>query len=141
MFANNGATGNDNVLVQDAAGDLIAIGFSGGVAAGGLAFTNSFARGLLADGIFAVDQDNSFANQRNANIVSTVDGVTRETFDAVGVNPMTGQVDIHSWVSGYGDIAHTGVSLGTIHTNFSLSAGWQVVDAGVLNHTSILPLA
>ena len=140
VFANNGATGNDNVMVQDAAGNLIAIGFSGSVTTG-LTFTNSFARGPLTDGIFAVDQDNSFATQRNANIVSTVDGVTRETFDAVGVDPTSGRVDIHSWVSGYGDITHTGVSLGTVATNFSLSAGWQVVDAGVLNHTSFLPLA
>ena len=29
VFANNGAVGNDNVLVQDAAGNLIAIGFTG----------------------------------------------------------------------------------------------------------------
>ena len=67
--------------------------------------------------------------------------MTRETFDAVGVNAATGRVDIHSWVSGYGDAAHEGVSLGTINTNFSLSAGWQVVDAGIVAHTEILPLA
>jgi len=66
--------------------------------------------------------------------------VTRETFDAVGVNVATGRVDIHSWASGYGDLSHEGVSLGTINTNFNLSAGWQVVDAGLLDH-SILPLA
>jgi hypothetical protein len=140
VFANVGTGSNDNVLVQDAAGNLIAIGFSGSVTTG-LTFTNSFARGPLTDGIFAVDQDNDFAHQRNANIASTVDGVARETFDAVGVNPLTGQVDIHSWVSGYGDLSHEGVSLGTIHTNFSLSAGWQVADAGIVDHVSILPLA
>ena len=141
VFANNGAVGNDNVLVQDAAGNLIAIGFTGGVGGGGLTYSNSFARGPLGDSIFAVDQDNDFAHQRNANVVSVVDAVTRETFDAVGVNPTTGQVDIHSWASGYGDLSHEGVSLGTIHTNFSLSAGWQVVDAGIVDHVSILPLA
>src|SRR5436190_1706118 len=84
VFANNGASGNDNVLVQDAAGNLIAIGFTGGTnAGGGLIYSNSFSRGPLSDSIFAVDQDNNFGD-RNANVVSVVDGVTRETFDAVG---------------------------------------------------------
>jgi hypothetical protein len=141
VFANVGATGNDSVLVQDAAGNLISIGFTGGVGTGGLTYTNSFARGPLTDSIVAVDQDNDFAHQRDANIVSTVDGVSRETFDAVGINAATGQLDIHSWVSGYGDISHEGNSLGTIHTNFNLSAGWQVVDAGIVDHVDFLPLA
>ena len=72
-----------------------------------------------------------------------MDGVTRETFDAVGVNTTNnpGRIDIHSWVSGYGDLSHEGVSLGTINTNFFLPAGWQVVDAGIVDHLSILPLA
>ena len=141
VFANNGASGDDNVLVQDAAGNLIAIGFTGGTnAGGGLTYSNSFSRGPLADSIFAVDQDNNFGD-RNANVVSVVDGVTRETFDAVGVNVATGRVDIHSWASGYGDLSHEGVSLGVVNTNFSLSAGWQVVDAGLVDHLSLLPLA
>jgi hypothetical protein len=140
VFANNGATGNDNVLVQDAAGNLIAIGFTGSTASGGLTYSNSFSRGPLGDSIFAVDQDNNFGS-RDANVVSIVDGVTRETFDAVGVNLATGRIDIHSWASGYGDLSHEGVSLGTINTNFSLSAGWQVVDAGLVDHVSLLPLA
>jgi hypothetical protein len=141
VFANNGASGNDNVLVQDAAGNLIAIGFTGGTnAGGGLTYSNSFSRGPLSDSIFAVDQDNNFGD-RNANVVSVVDGVTRETFDAVGVNVATGRVDIHSWASGYGDLSHEGVSLGVVNTNFSLSAGWQVVDAGLVDHLSLLPLA
>ena len=140
VFANVGATGNDNVLVQYADGTVSALGFSGSVTTG-LSFTNSFSRGPIGDQLFAVDQDNDFAHQRDANIVSVVDGVTRETFDAVGVNGSTGQVDIHSWASGYGDLSHEGVSLGTIHTNFTLAAGWQVVDAGIVDHVSILPLA
>jgi len=140
VFANVGTGSNDNVLVQDAAGNLIAIGFSGSVTTG-LTYTNSFARGPLTDSFVAVDQDNDFAHQRDANISSTVDGVARETFDAVGINAATGQLDIHSWVSGYGDISHEGNSLGVIHTNFSLSAGWQVVDAGIVDHVDFLPLA
>jgi len=139
VFANVGAAGNDTVLVQYADGTISTLGFSGSLATG-LTFTNSFSRGPLSDTLFALDQDNDFAHQRNANVVSVVDGVTRETFDAVGVSA-TGQVDIQSWVSGYGDLSHEGASLGTIHTNFSLSAGWQVVDAGIVDHVSILPLA
>ena len=141
VFANNGAQGNDNVLVQYPDGTISAIGFTGGTASGGLTYSNSFARGPIPDQLFAVDQDNDFAHQRNANVVSIVDGVTRETFDAVGVNAATGRLDIHSWVSGYGDLSHEGNSLGTINTNFTLSAGWQVVDAGIVDHVSILPLA
>src|SRR5437764_10260421 len=131
VFANNGATGNDNVLVQDAAGNLIAIGCTRGTTSGGLTYSNSFSRGPLADSIFAVDQDNNVGS-RDANISSTVDGVFRETFDVVGVNAAAGnRVDILSWASGYGDLSHEGVFLGTVATNFSLSAGWQVVDAGI----------
>jgi hypothetical protein len=140
VFANVGASGNDSVITQLPDGTIDVLGFSGSVTTG-LSFTNSFTRGPIQDQLFAVDQDNDFAHQRDANIVSTVDGVTRETFDAVGVNAATGRVDIHSWVSGYGDAAHEGVSLGTINTNFSLSAGWQVVDAGIVADTEILPLA
>jgi hypothetical protein len=140
VFANNGAVGNDNVLVQDAAGNLIAIGFTGSVTTG-LTYSNSFSRGPLGDNFFAVDQDQDFNHQRDSNVFSTVDGVYRETFDAVGVNATTGRVDIHSWASGYGDAAHEGVSLGFVNTNFSLSAGWQVVDAGIVDHVSVLPLA
>src|SRR5438477_9420723 len=139
VFANVGATGNDSVLVQYPDGTISALGFSGSLATG-LTFTSSFSRGPLGDGIFAVDQDNDFNHTRDANVVSVVDGVTRETFDAVGVNA-TGRVDIHSWASGYGDLSHEGVSLGVVNTNFSLSAGWQVVDAGIVDHVSILPLA
>jgi len=139
VFANNGTAGNDSVLVQYADGTISALGFSGSLATG-LTFTNSFSRGPLSDTLFALDQDNDFAHQRDANVVSVVDGVTRETFDAVGVSA-TGQVDIQSWVSGYGDLSHEGASLGTIHTNFTLSAGWQVVDAGIVDHVSVLPLA
>jgi len=139
VFANVGATGNDSVLVQYADGTISALGFSGSLATG-LTFTNSFSRGPLSDTLFALDQDNDFVHQRDANVVSVVDGVTRETFGAVGVSA-TGQVDIQSWVSGYGDLSHEGASLGTIHTNFSLSAGWQVVDAGIVDHVSVLPLA
>ena len=139
VFANVGAAGNDTVLVQYADGTISTLGFSGSLATG-LTFTNSFSRGPLSDTLFALDQDNDFAHQRDANVVSVVDGVTRETFDAVGVSA-TGQVDIQSWVSGYGDLSHEGASLGTIHTNFTLSAGWQVVDAGIVDHVSILPLA
>jgi len=139
VFANVGAAGNDTVLVQYADGTISTLGFSGSLATG-LTFTNSFSRGPLSDTLFALDQDNDFAHQRDANVVSVVDGVTRETFDAVGVSA-TGQVDIQSWVSGYGDLSHEGASLGTIHTNFSLSAGWQVVDAGIVDHVSVLPLA
>jgi hypothetical protein len=140
VFANNGAVGNDNVLVQDAAGNLIAIGFTGSVTTG-LTYSNSFSRGPLGDNFFAVDQDQDFNHQRDSNVFSTVDGVYRETFDAVGVNAATGRVDIHSWASGYGDASHEGVSLGVVNTNFSLSAGWQVVDAGIVDHVSVLPLA
>ena len=139
VFANVGAAGNDTVLVQYADGTISTLGFSGSLATG-LTFTNSFSRGPLSDTLFALDQDNDFAHQRDANVVSVVDGVTRETFDAVGVSA-TGQVDIQSWVSGYGDLSHEGASLGTIHTNFTLSAGWQVVDAGIVDHVSVLPLA
>ena len=140
VFVNNGAQGNDNVIVQAADGTVIAIGFTGSTV-GGLTYSNSFARGPIQDRLFAVDQDNDFAHQRDSNVISVVDGVTRETFDAVGVNAPTGRLDIHSWASGYGDVSHEGVSLGTINTNFSLSAGWQVVDAGIVDHVSILPLA
>jgi hypothetical protein len=140
VFANVGAAGNDSILVQYADGTVVSLGFSGGVGTGGLSFTNSFARGPIGDTLFAPDQDNDFAHQRNANVVSVVDGVTRETFDAVGVNA-DGRVGILSWASGYGDLSHEGVFLGTVNTNFSLSAGWQVVDAGVVAHTEILPLA
>ena len=139
VFANVGAAGNDTVLVQYADGTISTLGFSGSLATG-LTFTNSFSRGPLSDTLFALDQDNDFAHQRDANVVSVVDGVTRESFDAVGVSA-TGQVDIQSWVSGYGDLSHEGASLGTIHTNFTLSAGWQVVDAGIVDHVSVLPLA
>ncbi|HEY4470975.1 MAG TPA: hypothetical protein VGN21_07375 [Stellaceae bacterium] len=142
VFAGNGAAGNDSVITQLADGTVDVIGFTGGVGtAGGLTFSNSFTRGPIPDQLFAVNQDNDFNHQRDANLVSVVDGVTRETFDAVGVNAATGRVDIHSWVSGYGDFAHEGNSLGTINTNFSLSAGWQVVDAGIVDHVSIFPLA
>ena len=142
VFANVGATGNDSILVQYPDGTMVSLGFSGGVGTGGLSFTNSFARGPLGDTLFAVDQDNDFAHQRNANLVSTVDGVSRETFDAVGINAASGnRVDILSWASGYGDLSHEGVFLGTVATNFSLSTGWQVVDAGIVAHTEILPLA
>jgi hypothetical protein len=140
VFANNGTPGNDSVITQLADGTIDVIGFSGSVTTG-LSFTNSFTRGPIQDQLFAVDQDNDFAHQRDANIISTVDGVSRETFDAVGVNAATGRVDIHSWASGYGDLSHEGVSLGVVNTNFSLSAGWQVVDAGIVAHTEILPFA
>ena len=140
VFAGSGAVGNDTVVTQLADGTIDFIGFTGGVGTGGLTFSNSFTRGPIGDSLFAVDQDNDFAHQRDANVVSTVDGVTRETVDAVGVNLATGQIDIHSWASGYGDAAHEGVSLGTVHTNFSLSAGWQVVDAGIVDHVDIFPL-
>ena len=140
VFANNGAQGNDNVLVQYPDGTISAIGFTGSTV-GGLTYSNSFARGPIPDQLFAVDQDSDFAHQRDANIGSTVDGTFRETFDAVGINAATGRLDIHSWVSGYGDLSHEGNSLGTINTNFNLSAGWQVVDAGLVDHGSLLPLA
>src|SRR5204862_880542 len=120
---------------------ISAIGITGSTASGGLTFSNSFARGPIPDQLFAVDQDNDFGHQRDANVVSVVDGVTRETFDAVGVNVATGRIDIRSWVSGYGDLSHEGVSLGVVNTNFSLSAGWQIVDAGLVDHLSLLPLA
>jgi len=142
VFANNGTGSNDNVIVQSADGTMIALGFSGNFNGGTLAFTNSFARGPLGDTVFAVDQDNDFGHQRDANVFSTVDGVARETFDVVGVNAAAGnQVDILSWASGYGDLSHEGVFLGTVATNFDLSAGWQIVDAGIVDHVSILPLA
>ena len=96
VFANVGAAGNDTVLVQYADGTISTLGFSGSLATG-LTFTNSFSRGPLSDTLFALDQDNDFAHQRDANVVSVVDGVTRETFDAVGVSA-AGQVDIQSWV-------------------------------------------
>jgi hypothetical protein len=142
VFANVGTGANDSVITQLADGTIDVIGFSGAFGAGTLSFTNSFTRGPIQDQLFAVNQDNDFFHQRDANVVSVVDGVTRETFDAVGVNAAAGnRVDIHSWVSGYGDLSHEGVSLGTINTNFSLSAGWQVVDAGIVDHVSIFPLA
>src|SRR5438477_6077539 len=75
VFANVGAAGNDTVLVQYADGTISALGFSGSLATG-LTFTNSFSRGPLSDTLFALDQDNDFAHQRNANVVSVVDGVT-----------------------------------------------------------------
>jgi hypothetical protein len=132
---------NDTVAVQLADGTLDFLGFSGSLNGGTLSLSASFTRGPISDNMFALDQDNDFAKQHDANVISTVDGVTRETVDAVGVNPTTGQVDIHSWASGYGDSSHEGVSLGTIHTNFFLPTGWQVVDAGIVDHVSILPLA
>jgi len=140
VFANVGNTGLDSVITQLPDGTIDVIGFGGSFNGGTLAMTASFTRGPIGDQLFAVDQDNDFAHQRDANVFSTVDGVNRETFDAVGVNAATGRVDIHSWVSGYGDTAHEGFSLGTINTNFSLSAGWQVVDAGIVDHVSVLPL-
>jgi hypothetical protein len=140
VFANVGNTGLDSVITQLADGTIDVIGFGGSFNGGTLAMTNSFTRGPIGDQLFAVNQDNDFGHQRDANLSSTVDGVTRETFDAVGVNAATGRVDIHSWVSGYGDQAQEGFSLGTINTNFSLSAGWQVVDAGIVDHVSVLPL-
>src|SRR5256885_1916103 len=80
VFANNGAQGNDNVLVQDAAGNVIAIGFTGSTGSGGLTYSNSFARGPLADSIFAVDQDNNVGS-RDANIGSTGGRVFPRTLD------------------------------------------------------------
>src|SRR5712675_487269 len=65
VFANNGASGNDNVIVQYPDGTISAIGFTGGTGSGGLTFSNSFARGPIQDQLFAVDQDNNFLN-RNA---------------------------------------------------------------------------
>jgi hypothetical protein len=142
VFAGVGTGLNDNVIAQLADGTVDVLGFSGAFNTGNLTFSNSFTRGPIQDQLFAVNQDNDFTLQRDANVVSTVDGVTRETFDAVGVNAATGRVDIHSWVSGYGDASHEGVSLGTINTNFFLSTGWQVVDAGIVAHEpGVLPLA
>lgn len=142
VFANNGATGLDNVIVQSAVDNsIIALGFAGSFNGGTLTFTNSFSRGVLAGSIFAIDQDNDFQHQRDANVSSTVDGVTRETFDVVSVNTLAGnRIDLLSWASGYGDLSHEGVFLSAIPTNFNLSAGWQVVDAGIVDHVSILPL-
>jgi len=146
VFANVGNSGLDSVITQLPDGTIDVLGFGGSFNGGTLAMTNSFTRGPIAasglpESLFAVDQDNDFVHQRDANIISVVDGVTRETFDAVAVDATNGRVDIHSWASGYGDLSHEGVSLGTIHTNFNLSAGWQVVDAGIVDHVSILPLA
>src|SRR5438874_640913 len=59
VFANNGASGNDNVIVQYPDGTISAIGFTGGTGSGGLTFSNSFARGPIQDQLFAVDQDNN----------------------------------------------------------------------------------
>jgi len=143
VFAGNGSGANDSVVAQLADGTVDVLGFSGSFSNASLTFSSSFTRGPIGDQLFAVNQDNDFAHQRDANVVSNVDGVFRETFDAVGVNQTNnhGWVDIHSWVSGYADLSHEGVSLGTINTNFTLSAGWQVVDAGIVDHVSIFPLA
>src|SRR5207244_2074635 len=48
VFANNGAQGNDNVLVQYPDGTISAIGFTGSTV-GGLTYSNSFARGPIPD--------------------------------------------------------------------------------------------
>jgi hypothetical protein len=140
VFANVGTAGNDSVIVEYPDGTVDSIGFSGSITSG-LTFTSSFARGPINAQVFAVDQDNDFAHQRDANIFEPA--TNRETFDVVGVNNAgnPGRVEIHSWVSGYSDLSHEGVSLGVINTNFTLSAGWQVVDAGIVAHTEILPLA
>lgn len=140
VFAGVGTGANDSVITQLADGTVDVLGFSGSFTTG-LSFTNSFTRGPIGDRLFAVDQDNDFGLRADANVVSTVDGLTRETFDAVGVNAASRQVDIHSWASGYGDLSHVGVSLGTIQTNLFLNTGWQVVDAGIVDHVSVLPLA
>jgi hypothetical protein len=41
--------------------------------------------------------------------------------------------------SGYGDPAHVGDEVGTLLENFSLAAGWQLVDAGLVAQ-EIFPL-
>jgi hypothetical protein len=141
VLANNGAVGLDSVITQLPNDTLDVIGFSGSFNGGTVTFTNSLTLGALAP-LGAVDQDNDFAHQRDANITSTVDGVTRETFDTVFDNVNNAdQVVISSWVSGYGDLTHERFFLGNIGTNFNLSADWHIVDAGIVDHVSVLPLA
>jgi hypothetical protein len=140
VLANNGAVGLDSVITQLPNDTLDVIGFSGSFNGGTVTFTNSLTLGALAP-LGAVDQDNDFAHQRDANITSTVDGVTRETFDTVFDNVNNAdQVVISSWVSGYGDLTHERFFLGNIGTNFNLSADWHIVDAGIVDHVSVLPL-
>jgi FG-GAP repeat protein len=141
VFSGLGTT--DTIVTQLADGRIDFLGFSGDFSTASVSFTNSRLLGVagVTQPVFAVDQDNDFAHQRDANIASTVDAVARESFDAVIVNSTTGQVDIDTWASGYGDVAHTATFLGSVGTNLFLSAGWQVVDAGIVDHVSVLPLA
>jgi len=129
-FAGIGTTTNDNIVLQLANGSIDVIGFSGTAADGSLTMSSSF---LLpgtvgSPTLFALNQDVSTLGT-DSNVFATVDGVHRETVEMVGQT--TGrQPDLLMFNSGYGDPAHLGDEVGTLLGNFTLSAGWQLVDGG-----------
>ena len=53
-----------------------------------------------------------------------------QTIEMVGV--AGGQPDALFFNSGYSDLPHRGVEVGTLLENFVIPAGWQLVDAGKL---------
>jgi hypothetical protein len=132
----------DSIVTQLANGVIDVLGFSGNFGSGSVTFTNSFTRGTagVTPPMFAVDQDSDFSLQKDANIGATVNGTFQETVDGVFVNSATQQIEVLSWDSGYNDAAHEGAFLGTVTMNFSLPTGWQVVDAGMVDHVDIFPL-
>jgi hypothetical protein len=78
--------------------------------------------------LFALNQDFSTFGA-DSNVFATIDGTHRETVEMVGFTSAR-QPDLLMFNSGYGDPAHLGDEVGTLLSNFTLSAGWQLVDAG-----------
>lgn len=140
IFAGVGGVISDSVVLQLADGSIDVIGFGGRMNGATLTMNGSF---LLPDTagsptLFALDQDFSGAFV-DANVGAVVDGVIQNTVEMVGMTP-SGQIDHLFFESGYSDSAHVGKEFGSLLENFALSAGWQIVDAGVVAHNDIFPL-
>ena len=140
-FAGIGAITSPSVVLQLADGSIDVIGFSGGISpAGPLTMSASF---LLpgttgSPALFALDQDFGGISV-DANVGAIVNGIILNTVEMVGVT-LSGQIDHLFFNSGYNDVAHRCDEFGTLLENFTLSAGWQIVDAGIVAHTDIFPL-
>jgi hypothetical protein len=134
IFANNGAGNNDSIVVQYPDGTIDALGFTGDFTTT-LTFTNSFNLPHSAGSpqLFALNQDFDFGLRADANASSVVDTVIRETVEMVAATS-AGQIDHLFFDSGYNDLANEGAEIGTLAENFSIPTGWQIVDAGMVDH-------
>jgi hypothetical protein len=128
-----GLTGPDSVVTQLADGSVDLLGFTGNV--GTLAFSSSelLAGSAGTPTIGAVNQNNN----ENFNVLDFTNGT--EGLQLIGTTG-GGQADVMYYDTGKNDTTNTGRLYATNLLNTAFS-GWNVVDGGDVNHTSIFPVS